>query len=256
MVPAPAPAPARSASPVRAVLLDGMGTLVALEDPVPPLCAELRERFALVVDEPTTRSAIAAEIAYYRAHHIEGRDDASLAGLRRRCATELARALGTAAQRLPADEVAAALLASLRFTAHHDAPGALARLEAMGLRLVVASNWDVGLHGVLERTGLARWLRATITSAEVGASKPAPAIFDRAVALAGVPAAHAVHCGDSLSEDVAGARAAGIRPILIDRGGSSEASEPGVPTIASLAALPGLVEAMGAGRTSPPRTLG
>lgn len=256
MVPALAPVSARPDSPVRAVLLDGMGTLVALEDPVPPLRAELRERFGLLVDEPAARSAVAAEIAYYRAHHLEGRDEVSLAGLRRRCATELAGALGAAAQRLPADEVAAALLASLRFSPHDDAPGALERLEAMGLRLVVASNWDVGLAEVLERTGLARRLRATITSAEVGVAKPARAIFDRALAAAGVPAVHAVHCGDSLCEDVAGARAAGIRPILIDRGGSSEPSDPGVPTIASLAALPGVVEAMGAGRKAPPRTLG
>jgi putative hydrolase of the HAD superfamily len=45
--------------------------------------------------------------------------------------------------------------------------------------------------------------------------------------------------GDSLENDVAGARAAGIRPVLLDRSGAAPA--PGVAAIASLEQLPGLV---------------
>ena len=60
-----------------------------------------------------------------------------------------------------------------------------------------------------------------LTSAEVGARKPAPAIFSRALELAGVHAGDAVHVGDSVSEDVEGARTAGIAPILIRRDGSA-----------------------------------
>ena len=44
--------------------------------------------------------------------------------------------------------------------------------------------------------------------------------------------------GDSLENDVAGARAAGIRPVLVARDGSPPA---GVETIRSLAELPALL---------------
>ncbi|MGC1799227.1 MAG: HAD hydrolase-like protein, partial [Solirubrobacterales bacterium] len=45
-------------------------------------------------------------------------------------------------------------------------------------------------------------------------------IFTAALELAGVEADEALHVGDTPEEDVAGARAAGIRPLLIDRHGS------------------------------------
>jgi putative hydrolase of the HAD superfamily len=45
----------------------------------------------------------------------------------------------------------------------------------------------------------------------------------RALALAGASPEEAVHVGDSLEEDVLGARAAGIEPILIRRDGGGGA---------------------------------
>lgn len=235
-------------APVRAVLLDGMGTLLRLEDPVPGLRAELEARFGLTVSDARAREALAAEIAFYRRHHLAGHDRASLAALRRRCSFVLAQALGPPAPRLAPTQMTAALLSALSFAAHPDAAGALERLRAMGMRLVAVSNWDVGLHDVLARTGLARRLDGAITSAELGVAKPRRELFDHALTLAGVPAAHALHCGDSLREDVAGARAAGIRAVLLDRAGSAAAREaprsgpgPGVTTVASLSLLPELV---------------
>jgi putative hydrolase of the HAD superfamily len=85
----------------------------------------------------------------------------------------------------------------------------------------VVSNWDASLHEVLERVGLAPALEGVVTSAEVGARKPDVAIFERALELAGVPAAEAIHVGDNPAEDVKGARAAGIEAVLIRRDGGS-----------------------------------
>ena len=81
----------------RAVLLDALGTLLALEPPGPPLRQELRRR-GLDVSLEEAERAVAAEIAYYRQHHLEGFDARSLAGLRERCAAVLRDALpgGTA----------------------------------------------------------------------------------------------------------------------------------------------------------------
>ena len=77
-----------------------------------------------------------------------------------------------------------------------------------------------------------------MTSAEVGAAKPDRAIFERALDVARAEPGEAVHVGDSLENDVAGARAAGIRPVLVARDGAAPG---GVEAIRSLAELPALL---------------
>ena len=104
---------------------------------------------------------------------------------------------------------------------------------------MAASNWDVSLHEQLERTGLRALLDGAVSSAEAGAAKPDPAILVRALALAGAEPADAWHVGDDVEADVGAARAAGLRPVLIDREGGAGAPA-GVLRIASLAELPAL----------------
>jgi putative hydrolase of the HAD superfamily len=115
---------------------------------------------------------------------------------------------------------------ALEFSAYEDATPALRALRAAGCALVVVSNWDCSLHERLEETGLAPLVDAVVSSAEAGAAKPEPAIFERALRLAGARAGDAWHAGDSVREDVAGARAAGIRPVLIARDATSVVSCP------------------------------
>ena len=217
----------------RALLIDGMGTLVSLDAPVPALVAVLGRRFGAVVSEADARHALGAEIAFYRAHMDQGRDAESLADLRVRCARVLFGALPVT---VSADDDARteALLEALRFTAYDDARPALMAARGHGARVIVVSNWDVSLLEVLELVGLAPLVDAVVTSAAVGARKPEPAIFAHALALAGTAPGDALHVGDSLAEDVAGARAFGIRPLLLRRDGIRE---PGVRTIASLTEL-------------------
>ncbi|MEA2359924.1 MAG: hypothetical protein QOI62_3184 [Solirubrobacteraceae bacterium] len=224
---------ARDAIPA-AVLLDALGTLIELERPWPHLVAELAAR-GVVVGEDDARRAMLAEMAYYRAHHDEASSWAALRDLRRRCAGVVAGELGLA---LPPDDVLEALLASIRFNAYAEVPEALARLRAGGARLAVVSNWDVSLHDVLERTGLRPLVDAVVISAEVGVAKPQPAIFHAALERLGATAADAMHVGDSLELDVAGARAAGLRAVLVARDG--DPPREGVPTVSSLlGVLPG-----------------
>jgi putative hydrolase of the HAD superfamily len=220
--------------PIRAILLDALGTLLELEPPAPFLRAELSQRFGVALSETDAQRAIAAEIAYYRQHFDEGRDLGSLARLRSDCAEALRDSLPEAARdRLPAAAaLVGALLASLRFRPFPEVYAALADYRDHYLRLVVVSNWDVSLHDRLRELDLTPMLDGVVTSAEAGARKPARAIFEQALALAGVAAGEAIHIGDSIDEDVAGARAVGIEPILISRDGS--AGPDGVQTIATL----------------------
>ena len=221
----------------RAVLLDSLGTLLRLDPPAPRLRAELHRR-GFAVDEAAAERAFAAEIAYYLEHHTEGRDASSLAELRNRCAAVLTDALAIP-ELAPAD-ARAAMLESLHFEPYPDAAPALRELRDRGLRLVVASNWDCSLPEVLARVGLRDLVDGVVTSAEAGARKPGPAVFDAALAVADCEPGDAVHAGDSLENDVAGASAAGIRPVLVRRSAGGPAPH-GVTVISGLDGLPPVI---------------
>jgi putative hydrolase of the HAD superfamily len=224
----------------RAVLIDALGTLVHFEPPAPLLRTELRERLGVEVSAEAATAAIRDEIAYYRAHLHEGRDAASLADLRRRSAEAMRPALGIDG------DLTDVLLASLRFHAYPDAAPALKTLHARGLAIVVVSNWDHSLHERLAETGLAPLVDAAVASAELGHAKPDRAIFEHALALVGATADEALHAGDSLQEDVAGALAAGLRAVLVARGARPAGSP--APVIGSLAELPALCQYADDGR--------
>jgi len=226
----------RRVHPPRAVLLDAMGTLVTFAAPAPRLVAALRERAGVEVSEEDAARAVRAEIAYYRRHLHLGSDRAGLERVRAACAQVVRDDLGLDA---PLKLVLAALLDSIRFEAYPDAAPALRALRGLGLRLVVASNWDVSLHDALALTGLAPLLDGAVASAEVGSAKPASEVFERALALAGAGPQDAWHVGDSLAEDVEGARRAGLEPVLIDRDGGADV--PGIRVVESLEALPALL---------------
>jgi putative hydrolase of the HAD superfamily len=190
----------------RCVLLDALGTLVRLEPPWDHLDGE--------PSDPLER-AFRAEMSYYREHSDEGRDPDSLAALRRRCAAILSAELG---REVAVEE----MMAAIRFRAYRDAAPALAELRALGVRLVCVSNWDYSLPDVLARVGLADELDGVVTSAAVGARKPDPRLFEAALEVAGCAADEALHVGDTPTEDVEGAKAAGIRALLIDRDGGGD----------------------------------
>lgn len=227
----------------RVVTLDALGTLVELERPAPRLVAELGAR-GVQVSEPQAAAALRAEIAYYRANHDSAPDAASLARLRDRCTEVLRGALvqtGADAAAIAPGDLRDALLAALRFRPFDDVPAALAELRAAGHRLVVVSNWDISLHEMLRTTGLDLLVDAAISSAEAGERKPSPEIFRRARALAGrEPDRRALHAGDSLELDVAGALSAGMKAVLVARAATPPNVPRGVPVLSSLAGLAAL----------------
>lgn len=235
------PAIRRAAPHPTALLIDGMGTLVGLDDPVAALRGEFFARHVEITAAEAS-TALRAEIAFYRAHMMQGRDPEGLARLRTRCAAVLRDALPArvASQAAAIEEMTAVLLGALRFRAFPEAREALLAARRRGARVVVVSNWDVSLPEVLERVGLAPLLDAVVTSAAVGAAKPAPEIFIHALAAAGVSPGCALHVGDSLTEDIAGARACGISAILLRRAPGDPAAPAGVVTIADLAELDGV----------------
>jgi putative hydrolase of the HAD superfamily len=100
---------------------------------------------------------------------------------------------------------------------YDDVGPALAELSRRGLPLGVVSNWDSHLPRLLEDLGLSRSFRALVVSAIEETGKPDPEIFRRACARLNVAPDEALHVGDSLAEDYEGARAAGLKALLLDR---------------------------------------
>ena len=112
----------------------------------------------------------------------------------------------------------------------------LERLRGAGIRLGVVSNWDSRLPLLLDRLGLARRFEALAVSALAGVEKPDPEIFRRALAQLGADPARTVHVGDVPELDGAGAEAAGIRPLLLERRGA-----PGTDAVRNLAEVADLL---------------
>lgn len=213
----------------RALCFDAYDTIVRLDDPAGRLRAGLAAA-GVEVDLATAAAAFAAEAGYYRQHSLEGRDPAGLADLRLRCAAILGEHVAQVAPHdLPLDQLVDILIGSLRFV---PTPGCVACLTAcarQGLPLAVVSNWDCSLPEVLAHVGLAHHFRVIVASAPVGCEKPAPRIWDPALAALGVPAADVWHIGDEPEADGRGALAAGLQPVLV--GG---ARLDGVPAMAGL----------------------
>ena len=128
-----------------------------------------------------------------------------------------------------------------------DSPAALRRLAAR-FRLVVVSNVDAASFAGSQRV-LGVPFDAVVTAEEVGAYKPDPRMFHRALEVLegmGVGRGEAVHVAQSLYHDHAPAQALGLRSVWVDRRGGrrSQGATPAPPagvrptwTVASLAEL-------------------
>ena len=104
---------------------------------------------------------------------------------------------------------------SENFELYEDVFPVLEELRRAGLRLAVVSNGIRDLTEFVAHHGLD--VDAIVDSRSHGRVKPHPTIFQSALDQLGVGADEAVMVGDSLEEDVEGARALGMRAVLIDR---------------------------------------
>jgi putative hydrolase of the HAD superfamily len=107
---------------------------------------------------------------------------------------------------------------------------------------VVSNGLSRDQRAKLEALGLAGRFDSVVISEEVGLLKPDPAIFRRALEALDTPAEAAVYVGDNQAHDVAGAKAAGMRAIWLDRGDGfyAETHEPDA-VVQDLRELPGLL---------------
>lgn len=162
---------------------------------------------------------------------------------RHRYIADVLRGAGVAEADLPrAEEAMKAAFDSPRmYVAYDDAMPTLRELWLRGLKLAAISNTWPAMPKVLMALGFDEYLGYWVISEFLGVEKPAPAIFERALDIAGVEPIRAIHVGDDMLTDIDGALAVGMRAVLIDRAGS-EQSDGRAPVIQRLDELLTVVE--------------
>ena len=121
-----------------------------------------------------------------------------------------------------ADELATVFFRRERPARHVAFPDAEPALRALHgtHRLGLVTNGPSDIQRMkLAASGLEPYFAGVTVSTEVGAGKPDPAIFAHALAQLGAGPSDAVMVGDSFERDVAGARAAGIGAVWLNRSG-------------------------------------
>jgi putative hydrolase of the HAD superfamily len=84
-------------------------------------------------------------------------------------------------------------------------------------QLAVVSNFDGRLRMILEQLGISKFFTHVFVSSEIGADKPDPEIFRRALKFIHLPADQVLHVGDDPNRDWKAARSAGLAVFELDR---------------------------------------
>ena len=209
---------------IRAVFLDWFGTLAHYSPPREQLQSQvLRELGFDVSPEDMRRGLLAADKEFYTESAASSSQAMSREERMKTYLRHQERILERAGVHVPADLLprvmarARELYAALRFVLFDDVLVTLKALKERELALGLLTNLRQDINALCRELDLTPYLDFAVTSAEVGAEKPAPPVFLAALEKAAVTADEAVHVGDQYHVDVVGARNLGIRPILLDR---------------------------------------
>ena len=124
-----------------------------------------------------------------------------------------------------------------------EAPRLLQWLDQRRIKRAVCSNAPFPPEMMLrqvEKNGIAALMDAMVFSSALGRRKPAPEVYQAALEAVDVEAGRALFVGDRVREDYEGPRSVGMRAVIC----VAHATEPppdGIPTIASLKDLPGIL---------------
>ncbi len=123
------------------------------------------------------------------------------------------------------------------FTLYEDVPPVMDELRRRGLRIGLVSNGQRDLEEFVVHHGLQ--VEAAVGSKAHGRTKPHPSIFGAALDELGTSPSETAMVGDSYEDDIEGARALGMRAILLDREGLWPDAEDRIDTLLALPAALG-----------------
>ncbi|HEY2569481.1 MAG TPA: HAD-IA family hydrolase [Candidatus Udaeobacter sp.] len=97
-----------------------------------------------------------------------------------------------------------------------EVPAVLQQLQPR-FQLAVISNFDGRLRLILQHLGISKFFTHIFISSEIGADKPDPEIFRRALRIVGLKPSEALHVGDDPIRDWEAASLAGLSIFKLDR---------------------------------------
>ena len=195
------------------------------------------ERHGMAVDEARYADAVKAALASLD-HEQVLYDDAVFTRFIRR----IIEAMGGRGDQIDAcaTEMYAAWAHCHHFHLYDEAEAVLRELAARDLKIGLISNSHRKLDDFVDHFQLHGLVAAAVSSAQHGYCKPHPSIFQAALSQAGVGAGESLMVGDSLTHDVHGARAVGMRGVLLHRA-VGPLPDVDVPVIRNLTDLPPLL---------------
>lgn len=209
---------------VTAVAFDAVGTLIVSDPPAPLVYAGVGAKYGSKLDP----RAISLR---FRQAYAEQEDRDRLSRFRTSETRERQRWQAIVRHALPDTTNADACFEELFLHFGHPqawtpVAGAAATVTALarrGFALAIASNCDCRLRKVVDGTPALRPLKdRLVISSEVGWRKPARPFFATLAHRLGTAPAQILYVGDDVSNDVQGAAAAGLRPVLFDPRGRSD----------------------------------
>jgi len=99
---------------------------------------------------------------------------------------------------------------------YQEVPDVLKKLQSQ-FQLAVVSNFDGRLRFILEHLGISKYFVHVFVSSELGADKPDPKIYRRAVKLMNLKSNDVLHVGDDQERDWEAASTAGLSVFRLDR---------------------------------------
>jgi putative hydrolase of the HAD superfamily len=206
---------------IKAIFFDGVGTLIHLPKSVGHHYALVGERVGLTLDAAALDQAFAVcwkQMSTRRA--IEGPREDDDKGWWREVVDHVIDQVAPRTSELDRDvffEVAYSHFAEAGVWALY--PDVIEVLEALRPRfeLAVISNFDGRLRMILEQLGVSQFFSQVFLSSELGADKPDPLIYQRALKLGGLAPNETLHVGDDPVRDWEGAEAAGLSSLRLER---------------------------------------
>jgi putative hydrolase of the HAD superfamily len=214
---------------IEAVCFDAAGTLIRVRGGVGQQYATVARRFGIAVDPAALDAGFAAAFRSAPPMAFPDAPPADVPARERAVWRDLVGRLFAGAGCREAtetpiferyfEELYAHFATPAAWDVFPDVRPALDAVRARGCCTALVTNFDGRIAPLLEALGLRPAFDVVTRSSEVGAAKPDRRIFEAALGALGVAAGSVLHVGDSRREDLEGARAAGLRGLVIDRGG-------------------------------------
>lgn len=147
---------------------------------------------------------------------------ARLARLARRCGAPPSRCHQMATELYSASK-------AFTVAAYSEVPGVLHAIRRRGLQVGVCSNWDWALDAAIAQAALGGLVDVAVTSAQAGARKPHPRIFQVALERCRAAADQTLFVGDTWYPDVEGPRALGMPVVHLWRDPPTSSDAPPLP---------------------------